>query len=95
MAVRGVRLLLPVAICLLLIVGCGASGSAGGSSGRLQVVAAENFWGSIAAQLGGDKVQVTSIITNPATDPHDYEPTPGDARTLAGARLAIVERNRL
>ncbi|HEY7633373.1 MAG TPA: zinc ABC transporter substrate-binding protein [Thermoleophilaceae bacterium] len=88
---RGWRTLLPVALCLLLA-GCGAAGSAssGGASGKLQVVAAENFWGSIAAQLGGDKVKVTSIITNPATDPHDYEPTAADARTLAGARLAIV-----
>src|SRR5438046_8267464 len=57
---------------------------------RLQVVAAENFWGSIAAQLGGDRVQVTSVITSPATDPHDYEPTAADARTLAEAQLAIV-----
>jgi len=56
----------------------------------LQVVAAENFWGTIAAQLGGDRVQVTSVITNPATDPHDYEPTAADARALAGAKLAIV-----
>jgi zinc/manganese transport system substrate-binding protein len=58
--------------------------------GTLQVVAAENFWGSIAAQLGGDRVHVTSVITSPATDPHDYEPTPADARTMAGARFAIV-----
>jgi zinc/manganese transport system substrate-binding protein len=57
---------------------------------HLQVVAAENFWGSIAAQLGGDRVHVTSVIANPATDPHDYEPTPVDARTLAGAKLVIV-----
>jgi zinc/manganese transport system substrate-binding protein len=56
----------------------------------LQVVAAENFWGSIAAQLGGDRVHVTSVITSPATDPHDYEPTAADARTMAGAKLAIV-----
>jgi zinc/manganese transport system substrate-binding protein len=60
------------------------------SGGRLQVVAAENFWGSIAAQLGGERVQVTSIITSPATDPHDYEPTALDARTLAGAKLVVV-----
>ena len=58
--------------------------------GPLQVVAAENFWGSIAAQLGGDRVHVTSVIENPATDPHDYEPTAVDARTLAGAQLVIV-----
>ena len=56
----------------------------------LQVVAAENFWGSIAAQLGGNRVHVTSVITNPATDPHDYEPTAADARTIAGAQMVIV-----
>ncbi len=56
----------------------------------MQVVAAENFWGSIAAQLGGEKVQVRSIVVNADTDPHSYEPTAEDARTMAGARLAIV-----
>ncbi|PWI43257.1 zinc ABC transporter substrate-binding protein [Streptomyces sp. ICBB 8177] len=67
----------------------GSSGSSG--SGKVvQVVAAENFWGSIAAQLGGSHAKVTSIITNPATDPHDYEPTAADARTVAGAQFAIV-----
>jgi zinc/manganese transport system substrate-binding protein len=56
----------------------------------LQVVAAENFWGSIAAQLAGAKAHVRSIIVNPAQDPHSYEPTASDARTLATAKLAIV-----
>ena len=64
------------------------SATAGG--GDLQVVAAENFWGSIASQLGGDRVHVTSVITSPATDPHDYEPTAADARTIAGAQMVIV-----
>jgi zinc/manganese transport system substrate-binding protein len=54
------------------------------------VVAAENFWGSIARQLGGDKVAVRSVITNPDTDPHDYEPTPADGRAVASARYVIV-----
>jgi zinc/manganese transport system substrate-binding protein len=53
-------------------------------------VAAENFWGSIATQLGGDRVQVDSIISNPDTDPHDYEPTAADARTVTTAQYAIV-----
>jgi zinc/manganese transport system substrate-binding protein len=61
-----------------------------GGSSPLPVVAAENVWGSIAAQLGGDRVEVTSVIANPAADPHDYEPTALDARVFAGARLAIV-----
>src|SRR6266542_5932881 len=56
----------------------------------LQVVAAENFWGSIASQVGGDRVHVTSVITSPATDPHDYEPTAADARTMAGAGMVIA-----
>jgi zinc/manganese transport system substrate-binding protein len=58
---------------------------------QIHVVAAENFWGSLAAQLGGNRVQVTSVITNPATDPHDYEPSAVDARTFAGAQMAIVD----
>jgi zinc/manganese transport system substrate-binding protein len=77
------------------LAGCGSGGvgnGAGGASaaGRLRVVAAENFWGSIAAQLGGARVQVQSIIVTPDTDPHSYEPSAQDARTMAGARLAIV-----
>jgi len=84
-------LLLLLAGVSSLLAGCGqGEGTAAGSDGRLQVVAAENFWGSIATQLGGDRVQVRSIIVNPATDPHSYEPTAQDARTMAGARLAVV-----
>ena len=76
------------ALCVALA-GCGGGGQAS-SHGKLQVVAAENFWGSIASQLGGSKVSVQSIIVNPNTDPHSYEPTASDARTMAGAQLAIV-----
>jgi zinc/manganese transport system substrate-binding protein len=56
---------------------------------EIQVVAAENFWGSIASQLGGKHVHVVSIITNPNTDPHSYEPTAADAREIAGAQFVI------
>jgi zinc/manganese transport system substrate-binding protein len=58
--------------------------------GPIQVVAAENMWGSIAAQVGGNRVHMTSIVANPATDPHDYEPNAVDARTIAGAQMVIV-----
>ncbi|WP_369354904.1 metal ABC transporter solute-binding protein, Zn/Mn family [Streptomyces sp. cg2] len=67
-----------------------AAATGSGSGKAIQVVAAENFWGSIATQLGGSHVHVTSIIANPDTDPHDYEPTAADARTVAGAQYAIV-----
>ena len=84
---------------LLLLLGsavlaaCGTSGSSWTAAAKagdvVQVVAAENVWGSIASQVGGTHVRVVSIITNPDTDPHDYEPTATDARTLASARLVV------
>jgi zinc/manganese transport system substrate-binding protein len=80
------------ALVLLFAAACGLSTSpAPGKGGsQVRVVAAENFWGSIAQQVGGDHVSVTSIIVNPDTDPHAYEATPGDARTIAGAQYVIV-----
>jgi zinc/manganese transport system substrate-binding protein len=67
-----------------------AQGAAPQGTGRvIQVVAAENFWGSIASQIGGRHVHVVSIITNPNTDPHSYEPTASDAKSIAGARLVL------
>jgi zinc/manganese transport system substrate-binding protein len=78
-------------VASLLLGGCSAGSAAhGGAGGRLHVVAAENFWGSIVEQLAGDRAEVSSIITNPATDPHDYEATPRDARDVASADLVIV-----
>jgi zinc/manganese transport system substrate-binding protein len=58
-------------------------------STKIAVVAAENFWGSIAAQLGGEHVAVRSIVASPDADPHDYEPTPADGRALATAQYVI------
>ncbi|MEA2311293.1 MAG: zinc/manganese transport system substrate-binding protein [Solirubrobacteraceae bacterium] len=83
------RILLGLVAIAVLAAGCGASPSNPRPSG-LRVVAAENFWGSLATQLGGARVRVTSIITSPDADPHDYEPRAADARTMAGAQLAIV-----
>jgi zinc/manganese transport system substrate-binding protein len=73
--------------------GCatGSTSAGSGPSGKVTVVAAENFWGSIAAQVGGDRVNVTSIITNPNTDPHSYEATAGDGRAFATAQLVVVD----
>ena len=74
---------------LVILAGCGAAQTTG-SGGKVRVVAAENFWGSIARQIGGVHAQVTSVIVNPAQDPHAYEPTTVDGRTMATAQLAIV-----
>jgi zinc/manganese transport system substrate-binding protein len=60
------------------------------TGGIIQVVAAENFWSSIATQLGGTHTHVISIVTNPNTDPHEYESNTADARAFAGANYVIL-----
>lgn len=59
-------------------------------STRIQVVAAENFWGDIAAQLGGNHVHITSIVTDPTADPHLYESNAQNASAVASARIVIM-----
>lgn len=60
------------------------------ASAQVQVLAAENFWGNIAQQLGGSHVHVTSIITDPTTDPHQYESSARDAAAVASADVVVV-----
>ena len=56
----------------------------------LAVVAAENVYGDVARQIGGPHVTVTSIISTPGQDPHQFEATPSAARVIAGARIVIL-----
>jgi zinc/manganese transport system substrate-binding protein len=92
---RAYGLVLAMALAMA-VTGCSTStpaqntGSSSGSNTKIAVVAAENFWGSIATQLGGVHATVISVISNPAADPHSYEPTPADGRTIASAQYAIV-----
>jgi zinc/manganese transport system substrate-binding protein len=60
------------------------------SPNAIKVVAAENFWGSLVSQLGGNRTSVTSIITDPNTDPHEYESNAADAEAIADASFVIV-----
>jgi zinc/manganese transport system substrate-binding protein len=81
-----------LAVLALTAAGCATDPShrAAGRAGVVPVVAAENVWGSLAGQLGGEHAQVTSIIDRPDADPHDYEPTAADGRAVATAELIIV-----
>lgn len=60
------------------------------SGSKIQVVAAENFWGSLMGQLCGTHCNVTSIVTDPNADPHEYEASSADARAIANANIVIV-----
>lgn len=62
---------------------------AGGQGLKPSVVAAENFYGDVARQVGGDNVDVASILSNPDQDPHLFETTPTIVRQIAAARIVI------
>jgi len=56
---------------------------------KIALVAAENFYGSVAQQIGGDQVSVTSILSNPDQDPHLFEVSPAIIRQVAAAQIVI------
>jgi len=66
------------------------AGAARAADGKVAVVTAENIYGDIAAQIGGAHVAVTSLISNPAQDPHLFEASPTAVRAIAGARVVIL-----
>ena len=80
----------------LLLTACGSGGGApsatsgtDSSAGVVDVVASTNVYGDIAAIIGGDKVNVTSIITKTSQDPHSYEATAQDRLLVSKAELVI------
>lgn len=91
--IASTTLVLIFALCLLPLGGCASTNgaSADSTNGKvLQVVAGENFWGSIATQLGGKHANVISIVTDPNADPHEYESNTNDARAFAQADYVIL-----
>jgi len=65
--------------------------SADGASAasKPDIVAAENLYGDLARQIGGDHVAVSSILSNPDEDPHIFETSPSTARAVADAEIVI------
>jgi zinc/manganese transport system substrate-binding protein len=76
-------------VVVLAIGACGGSRPVA-STGSIKVVAGQNFWGSIAAQLGGSKASVQSVVSDPNADPHEYETNTNDARAFADANFVIL-----
>lgn len=60
------------------------------AAGPIKIVAAENFYGDVARQIGGDAVAVVSILNNPDQDPHLFEASPSVARAISDARIVIA-----
>jgi zinc/manganese transport system substrate-binding protein len=73
-------------LCLLVAT---ALGLASAEAAPLRIVAAENVYGDVAAQLGGPEVTVVSILNDPDQDPHLFEVSASAARAVAGAAIVV------
>ena len=80
---RGAGIHWALPLCALLCVPAAAKAE------TITIVAAENVYGDIAKQIGGENVAVTSILSNPNQDPHLFEVSPSVAGDVAAARLII------
>jgi zinc/manganese transport system substrate-binding protein len=77
-----------LAACLALLLAASAAAQTAAPH-PINIVAAENFYGDIATQIGGPEVHVTSILTNPDQDPHLFEASPSVARAISAARIVV------
>jgi zinc/manganese transport system substrate-binding protein len=77
-------------LLLALLIAFASPPTARAADGKISVVAAENFYGDIARQIGGDRINVVSIMNNPDQDPHLFETTPGVVRQIADSKIVIV-----
>ena len=80
--------LLAAGLAALLAAGCSGTGGTGDGGGGLRVVATTTQVADLAANVGGDRVQVTSLL-KPGIDAHDYEPSPADIDAIARADLVV------
>lgn len=88
------------AIAGLVLAGCGSASTADGTEGApsvtpdgggtVQVVASTNVWGDIVAAIGGDRVDVTSIVDDTAADPHSFEVGAQDQLAVSKAQLIVM-----
>lgn len=86
------RLALLTSASLALLAGCGSSSDSAGDKSaptRVTVVASTNVYGDIARRIGGDRVDVVSVISDPDQDPHSYEADPQNQLALSKAKVVV------
>jgi len=83
------RALSPVRWLAAAVAALSLAAPAFAQAATVNVVAAENFYGDVASQIGGSHVAVTSILSNPDQDPHLFEASPKTARALQHAQVVI------
>lgn len=77
------------ALAVVSLAACGTTNTPSSDSGKIQVVASTNVWGSVIKAVGGDAVEVKALLDDPSADPHSYESKPADAALVKDAKLVI------
>jgi zinc/manganese transport system substrate-binding protein len=85
----GCAMAITVAVGGVWASGCRKEPKPAATTGGLQIVAAENFWGSLVSQLAGSHAQTTSIVSDPNADPHEYSSSVATARAFAEADYVV------
>ena len=75
-------------LCIVAVVVLGLVGFTARAD-QLKIVAAENFYGGVASQIAGDNASVTSILSNPNQDPHEFTTNASTAKAVADADIVI------
>ncbi|MEE8824428.1 manganese ABC transporter substrate-binding lipoprotein precursor [Lentilactobacillus sunkii] len=68
----------------------GCSSNSASSNGKIKITATTDFYGEVAKAVAGNKGDVTSIITNPNVDPHDYQASTKVAKQTVGSKIVIA-----
>ncbi|MET3565809.1 zinc/manganese transport system substrate-binding protein [Leifsonia sp. 563] len=89
MKTRSLVSALTAAAIALTLAGCSSSSSAGSDDGTVRVVASTDVYGDIATTIGGDAVHVTSLMTDPAQDPHSFEASAQNQLAVSKADVVI------
>jgi zinc/manganese transport system substrate-binding protein len=75
-------------LAVVSLAACGTT-TPSSDSGKIQVVASTNVWGSVIKAVGGDEVEVKALLDDPSADPHSYESKPADAALVKDAKLVV------
>lgn len=78
-----------IGLLILLAAGCGKRDPSQPVAARVSIVAAENFYGGVARQIAGTNATITSILSNPNQDPHEFTTDAATAKTVADADIVI------
>lgn len=77
------------ALAVASLAACGTTTTPSAGSGKIEVIASTNVWGSVVKAVGGDEVDVKALLDDPSADPHSYESKPADAALVKDAKLVV------